>query len=180
MEHDRQMFLLYWAIFLPFTSLTTWKNQNFQKTKKTGISSFYTCERQMKIIWCMVPETWSTTIFWLFTLIPLTTWKIKILKKWKKCPEISSFYTCVPKLMIICYTVPEIWRVMDVISIFHFGIFFALLPNNPKNQNFEKMKKTPGDIITLHMCTNQKLWSNNVHFLWNGMRQMNGWAEKVT
>ena len=25
-------------------------------------------------------------------------------------------------------------------------------PNSPKNQNFEKMKKTPGDII-LHMCT---------------------------
>ena len=26
-------------------------------------------------------------------------------------------------------------------------------PNNPKNQSFEKMKKPPGDIITLHMCT---------------------------
>ena len=26
-------------------------------------------------------------------------------------------------------------------------------PNNPKNRTFEKMKKTLGDIITLHMCT---------------------------
>ena len=26
-------------------------------------------------------------------------------------------------------------------------------PNNSKNQNFEKLKKTPGDIIILHMCT---------------------------
>ena len=26
-------------------------------------------------------------------------------------------------------------------------------PNNPKKQNFEKMKKTPGDIIILHMFT---------------------------
>ena len=26
-------------------------------------------------------------------------------------------------------------------------------PNNLKNQNFEKMKKTPRDIIILHMCT---------------------------
>ena len=26
-------------------------------------------------------------------------------------------------------------------------------PNNPKNQNFEKMKKQLGDIITLLMCT---------------------------
>ena len=32
--------------------------------------------------------------------------------------------------------------------------FFAHLPpNNPENQNFEKVKKTPGDIIILHMCT---------------------------
>ena len=48
--------------------------------------------------------------------------------------------------MIICYTVPEIWHVTDVILIFHFGLFFALLPNNQKNQNFEKMKKLPRDI----------------------------------
>ena len=26
-------------------------------------------------------------------------------------------------------------------------------PNNPKNQNFEKMKKTPEDVIILHQCT---------------------------
>ena len=25
--------------------------------------------------------------------------------------------------------------------------------NNPKHQNFEKMKKMPGDIIILHECT---------------------------
>ena len=32
----------------------------------------------------------------------------------------------------------------------HFEPFFAFLPpNNPKNQNFEKMKKMPGDIMTL-------------------------------
>ena len=36
-------------------------------------------------------------------------------------------YTSVPKIMIICYTVPKIWRVTDVIVIFHFGLFFALL-----------------------------------------------------
>ena len=26
-------------------------------------------------------------------------------------------------------------------------------PDTPKNQNFEKLKKIPGDIIILHMCT---------------------------
>ena len=35
-----------------------------------------------------------------------------------------------------------------------FWTIFALLPrpNNPKNQNFEKMKKLPGDIIILQRC----------------------------
>ena len=57
--------------------------------------------------------------------------------------------------MITCYTFPEIWHVMHVIAIFHFGLLFALLPpsNSRKNQNFKKMKKTPGDVIILHKCT---------------------------
>ena len=33
----------------------------------------------------------------------------------------------------------------------HFLAFYP--PNDPENQNFEKMKKMPGDIILLHMCT---------------------------
>ena len=37
---------------------------------------------------------------------------------------------------------------------FYFGPFFALYPpNNPENQSFEKMKKTPRDIMILHKCT---------------------------
>ena len=33
------------------------------------------------------------------------------------------------------------------------GHFLPFNPHNdPKNQNFEKMKKIPGDIILLHMC----------------------------
>ena len=66
---------------------------------------------------------------------PLTTQKMKIKKnKCKKLLEISLFYNSVPKIMIICYTVTEIWRMTNVIVIFHFGLFFALLtPNKPKN-----------------------------------------------
>ena len=74
----------------------------------------------------------------------------------KKLLDISSFYTGVPKLTIICYTVSEIWHVTNVVVIFHFGLFFALYPpppKNPKNQNSKKIKKTPGDIIILQMCT---------------------------
>ena len=50
--------------------------------------------------------------------------------------------------------IPEIWSMIDRIFC-HFGIFVALLsPNNKENQDFEKMKKTPGDIIILHKCSN--------------------------
>ena len=56
----------------------------------------------MTIIWCMVPEMWSTTI------------------------------------RIFC----------------HFETFLPFShPKNPKNQNFEKMKITLGDIIILQKCT---------------------------
>ena len=48
--------------------------------------------------------------------------------------------------------VPEIASMTDRIFC-HFRPFFALYtPNNPKNQNFEKIKKMPGDIIILHKC----------------------------
>ena len=50
------------------------------------------------------------------------------LKMKKKHMEISSFYTSAPKIMIICYTVPDIWCVTDVIVVFKFGLLFALLP----------------------------------------------------
>ena len=43
--------------------------------------------------------------------------------------------------------VPEIY----IVTLDHF--LHSDPPNNPKNQNFEKMKKTCGDIIILHLCT---------------------------
>ena len=64
---------------------------------------------------------------WLhFSHLPLTALKMKIPKQWQKGLEIS-FYTSVPQ--IICYTVPEIWQLSDVIVIFLFGQFLALLPS---------------------------------------------------
>ena len=59
--------------------------------------------------------------------MPLAAQKIKIKKKkTKKSLEISSLYISVQKIMIICYLVPEIWSVTDVIVTFHFGLFFSL------------------------------------------------------
>ena len=159
-RHDKQGFLSFWAIFCPLTLLITWKIKVLKKWKKQLKIFFYTCIPQMMVIWCIVPEIWSTTdrIFCHFRLFfallptnnpenqnfekmkkntwrhyhfthvyhklklydvwflrygvqqteffsfwtifcpfsPLTTQKIKILKKWKKSLEISSFHSSVP------------------------------------------------------------------------------------
>ena len=105
-------------------------------------------------IYYTVPEMWHMMdvidIFILdytFPFYTLTAQNMKISKQWKKSLEIS-FYPSVPKIMIICYAVSEIWLVSDVIVIFHFGQFLALLPpTSLKNERFTKMKKTPGGII---------------------------------
>ena len=71
--------------------------------------------------------------------------------------------------MIRWCAVPEIWCVTDVIVISHFGLFFTpLYPTSPKNQNFEKMKKMPGDIIILHMCT--KNYDHMMYGSWDMLR----------
>ena len=70
--------------------------------------------------------------------------------------------------MIRWCKVPEIWCVTHVI-IFHFGPLFALLsPTSPKNQNFEKMKKIPGDIIILDMCS--KNYDQMMYSPWDMVR----------
>ena len=48
--------------------------------------------------------------------------------------------------------VPDIWCVTDVIVIFHFGLFFVPLKAK-KNKILKKLRKTNGDIITLHKWT---------------------------
>ena len=120
-----------------------------------------------------------------FALLPLLE-KWKFQKNEKKSLEISSFYTSVPKLMIICYTVPEIWHVMDVILIFHFGLFFFFLlfypHNSPKNQNFKKMKKTPGGDIIILPCVPKIMirWCTVLEIWCATDGQTDRWTEKVT
>ena len=81
---------------------------------------------------------------------PLITQKIKFLEK---CPGISSFYSCVPKMTIIWCMVPEIWSV-TIFFVIICGAFFRFTLTAQLIKILEKWKKkTPGDIIILHMCT---------------------------
>ena len=72
-------------------------------------------------------ETGNYGSFFALLLSPPKTQKIRILKKWKKLLEISSFYTNLPKTTIIWATVPEIQSDIDK-NCCHFRPFFALLP----------------------------------------------------
>ena len=79
----------------------------------------------------------------------------------------------VPKIiMIICNTVPEIWHIKDVIVIFHFVPFFALLPRlQPKKSKFWNNKKNAWRYHHLTYVY-QKSWSDDVQFLRYGVWQM--------
>ena len=92
----------------------------------------------------------------------LKTWKIWVLKIWKKLLGIL-FYTCVPKTTIIWGMVPEIW---GETFFCHSGSFFPFYTtNNPQNPNFEKMTKASGDVIILHKCT--KYHNHMMYFSWD-------------
>ena len=104
MECDRQKFFSFWTTFCPFTLLTTqkskfWKNERntwtFIILQKCTIND----NHMMYGSWNMKCDRQNILSFWanFCPFTPITTQKIKILKKWKKHLEISSFYTGVLK-----------------------------------------------------------------------------------
>ena len=152
MVHDRCNYFSFWPIFCPFTSLTTQKIKIKKKKMKktTGDISFYTSVPKIMMCtknhdhmqycsWDMVCDRCNCYFSFWAIFCPFTSLTAQKIKIKKKHLEIS-FYNSVPKIMIICYTVPETLCLMDVI-IFYFGPFFALLQNSPKNQNLKKWKK---------------------------------------
>ena len=173
LRHDRQIFIIL-GRFLPFDPLNNPKNQNFEKIKKhLETLSFYTCLPQMLIIWCTVPETWSTTNYFVILgyflpFQPTNNPKNQNFEKMTKSTrKTSSLYTSVPKIIIISYTLPEIWLVADVIFILHFELFFALLPPYQlQKSNLKKMKKKKKNIRRYHFShMYHKLWSYDVWLL---------------
>ena len=140
-------FFIIWGHSLPFYQTKNPKNQNFEKYRKhrLEISSFYNCVPQIRIIGCMIPQIWNAadrfflvwTNFCPFT--PLTIQKIKILKKRKKLLEISSFYTIVQKIMIICYTYCSWDMAHDTCNCYFsfWAVFWPFYPfNSSKNKKF--------------------------------------------
>ena len=115
-------------------------------------------------------RVWQTEIsnkghFLPFYPSPLKTQKLRILKKWKNLMEISSFYTSVSKITIIWGTVPEIRSQTDRVYC-HFGPYLAVLHSREWGKSiFQKLKKTSGDVIILHMCT--KNHNHMMYLFWD-------------
>ena len=96
----------YLGHFFPFYPRNSPENQNFEEMKKSpqDIIILHSCtknyDQMMYGSWDMVCDICNYFSFWaiFYPFTPVTAWKIKILKKWNKKPEISSFYICVKKL----------------------------------------------------------------------------------
>ena len=120
--HGYNGYFSFWAICCPFTPLEPQKMKISKKwNKKPGnIIILQKCTKNHDhMLYCSLDMACDTcnfyfsfwAIFCPFT--PITAQKIKILQNWKKTLEISSFYTCVPKIMSRWSTVPEVWCVTD-------------------------------------------------------------------
>ena len=111
-------------------------------------------------VWFLKYGAWQTYFFVILDhflhFYPLTTQKIKILIKMIKLPgDMIIFHMCTINDIHMMY---GFWDMKcDEQNFLSFWtIFFPFYPpNNPKNPNFEelKKKKTPGDIIILQKCT---------------------------
>ena len=133
-------FLSFWAIFCPLTLPKFWKNEKKNKPERHHHFTLVYHKWQSYDVWLRY-GAWQTDIFVIldYFLPLLTTWKIKILKKWKKHQEIYHF-TQVYHDNHMMYGSGD----MKYNRIFcHFGPF--LMPfypiKNRQNLNFEKMKE---------------------------------------
>ena len=101
---------------------------------------------------------------YLLPFYPPNSPKNKNIKKLKKKRlDISPFHKVYQK-SIICDIVPEIWHVMHVIFIYHFGLMFC--PFTPITQQKIKLSKKWKKDWRYHHLTHvyQKLWLDEVWF----------------
>ena len=136
----------------------------------------------MTMIWCMVPEISRATdrifchfgLFFLPLYLPLKQHEKS--KYWKNEKNWRYLHLSTINENHMMY---DSWDMEhDRQNLFSFWTIFCpftppLTPYNPENQNFEKIKKTPGDIIILHKCTinDNHIWYM-VPELWSKVHQM--------
>ena len=158
--------------FLPFYPPNNPKNQNFEKQKivSGNIIILHKCTKNHDHIlycsWDMACDRYNCYHsfilgYFLRFYPPNNPKKWKFHKNERNAWRYHHFTQVYQKLW--SYGIPFLrWRVTDVIVIFHFGLFFALLRPEKRKRKFQKKeKKTPGGIIILHKCT-----KNDDHMLY--------------
>ena len=146
--------------FCPFSALTTWKIKILKLEKTPGDIILHICtindNHMMYGSLDMYSNRQNFLSFWT-VFFPFTGGcGPRKSKFWKNKKQTWRYYHFT--------NVYHKWQSYDVwflrygvqqtkcfVIFDHFLPFYP--PNNPKNQNFEKMKNTPGDIIILHMWT---------------------------
>ena len=130
----------YFGLFFALSPLLTAQKLKISRKWKTNLAvlSVY-----RSVLFLRYGAWWMHLLLFIFgyflPFYPPNSPKTGKFKKWKKHLEILSFNTSGPKIMITCDTVLEIQHMTSVIVIFHFGLFFALLPaKQPKNWKFQK------------------------------------------
>ena len=131
-----------------------WKTQKIRilKKKMLEILSFYTCVPKTTIIWGTVPEIQSETEFFVILDHFLPSYPLlnkpenRNFEKMKKASwDVTILNLCKKKHNHTMY-VTQIWSVTDI-SCSSTSLLTL------KIKIWKKGKKTPGDIIFLHMCT---------------------------
>ena len=109
----------YFGQFFAHLPLKTPKIKTLKKWKKS-LKIFFILHKCTKNQDHMLYFSWDMShdicscyfSFWtILALLPPNSPKNENFKKMKKHLEMSSFYTSLPKIVIICYTIPEIWYI---------------------------------------------------------------------
>ena len=146
--------------FLPSPlSPETLKKSVFWKIEENVLeTSFYICVPQMTIIWCIFPEIWSATEFFIILDYFLPFYLLKNLEN----QDFAKMKKVLGDIIIL-----------HMCTIFFFLILHHFLPYLPpppplttQIKILKKMKKIPGDIIILHDCTKNKIICYTVPEIW--------------
>ena len=155
-----QMWLLFFIMgfFCPFTPLTAqkWK---FQKNEQNAWryhhlwQVYLNHDHMLHCSWDLTHDRCNCYFsFWaIFHPFTHNRSKMKNSRKWKKGLEISSFYTIVPKIMIKCYTVPEIHHKTDKTYFSFWAIFCPVTPLTARKIKISKNEKSL-EISSFYMC----------------------------
>ena len=121
--------------FLPFYPLKNLKNQNFEKNEKNPrdliILQMCTLNSNHMMYYSGDNDCSEQTFDILGHFLPIHSPRNLKNENFQKMKNISEDIIILHKCTkdhVICYTVPEIRCMTDVILIFYFGLIFAILP----------------------------------------------------